>query len=168
MENPSHTKRQRETKVKVMTLEEQNKMLHQECQRIALMKEETMKTPEKVSADQSLVRSENLIKDTMSLVSKDHQEIRKTLKTAKIPPHNEKLGKDLENHLKDSRVIKEIEWGGRRTGEEGLDGHQEEGMEGSVETGMERGLCQVENTAEKTWNLEVLGKKRINQEQANR
>lgn len=167
MENPSHPKGQRETQVKVMKLEEWKKMLQQECQRIALMKRETMKTPEKVLEDQGRVRSGNLIKDTMSLVNKDHQEIRKTLETAKIHLHKEKLGKDLDNHLKDSSMIKEIEWEERKTREEGLDSHPEEVMEGLVETGMKRGLCQAENTAEKTSNLEVQGKKEINQEQAN-
>lgn len=167
MENPSHPKRQRETKVKVMKLEELKKMLHQKCQRIALMKKETMEKSERVSADQGLVRSRNLIKVIMSLINKDHQEIRKTLETAKIHLHKEKLGKDLDNHLKDSSMIKEIEWEERRTREEGLDSHPEEVMEGLVETGMKRGLCQAENTAEKTSNLEVLGEEEINQEQAN-
>lgn len=63
------------------------------------------------------------------------------MEIVKIYLYKEKLGKDLENYLKDFSMIKEIEWEERRIREEGLDSYLEEVMEGLVEIGMKRGLC---------------------------
>lgn len=66
----------------------------------------------------------------MSLVNKDYKEIRKILEIVKIYLYKEKLGKDLDNYLKDFSMIKEIEWEERKIREEGLDSYLEEVMEG--------------------------------------
>lgn len=63
------------------------------------------------------------------------------MEIVKIYLYKEKLGKDLDNYLKDFSMIKEIEWEERRIREEGLDSYLEEVMEGLVEIGMKRGLC---------------------------
>lgn len=66
----------------------------------------------------------------MSLVNKDYKEIRKILEIVKIYLYKEKLGKDLDNYLKDFSMRKEIEWEERKIREEGLDSYLEEVMEG--------------------------------------
>lgn len=58
------------------------------------------------------------------------------MEIVKIYLYKEKLGKDLDNYLKDFSMIKEIEWEERRIREEGLDSYLEEVMEGLVEIGM--------------------------------
>lgn len=63
------------------------------------------------------------------------------MEIVKIYLFKEKLGKDLDNYLKDFSMIKEIEWEERKIREEGLDSYLEEVMEGLVEIGMKRGLC---------------------------
>lgn len=63
------------------------------------------------------------------------------MEIVKIYLYKEKLGKDLDNYLKDFSMRKEIEWEERRIREEGLDSYLEEVMEGLVEIGMKRGLC---------------------------
>lgn len=65
------------------------------------------------------------------------------MEIVKIYLYKEKLGKDLDNYLKDFSMIKEIEWEERKIREEGLDSYLwlEEMMEGLVEIGMKRGLC---------------------------
>lgn len=63
------------------------------------------------------------------------------MEIVKIYLYKEKLGKDLDNYLKDFSMIKEIEWEERKIREEGLDSYLEEVMEGLVEIGMKRGLC---------------------------
>lgn len=63
------------------------------------------------------------------------------MEIVKIYLFKEKLGKDLDNYLKDFSMRKEIEWEERRIREEGLDSYLEEVMEGLVEIGMKRGLC---------------------------
>lgn len=63
------------------------------------------------------------------------------MEIVKIYLYKEKLGKDLDNYLKDFSMRKEIEWEERRIREEGLDSYLEEVMEGLVEIGVKRGLC---------------------------
>lgn len=63
------------------------------------------------------------------------------MEIVKIYLYKEKLGKDLDNYLKDFSMIKEIEWEEKKIREEGLDSYLEEVMEGLVEIGMKRGLC---------------------------
>lgn len=58
------------------------------------------------------------------------------MEIVKIYLYKEKLGKDLDNYLKDFSMRKEIEWEERRIREEGLDSYLEEVMEGLVEIGM--------------------------------
>lgn len=58
------------------------------------------------------------------------------MEIVKIYLYKEKLGKDLDNYLKDFSMIKEIEWEERKIREEGLDSYLEEVMEGLVEIGM--------------------------------
>lgn len=58
------------------------------------------------------------------------------MEIVKIYLYKEKLGKDLDNYLKDFSMIKEIEWEERKIREEGLDSYLEEVMEGLVKIGM--------------------------------
>lgn len=58
------------------------------------------------------------------------------MEIVKIYLYKEKLGKDLDNYLKDFSMIKEIEWEERKIREEGLDSYLEEVTEGLVKIGM--------------------------------